>query len=198
MPPVANTLLRVAALTLVCLLLPQAAEASNLRCDGKIIKRGDRPFEVRRHCGEPDTIVPLHTVYTAQHGHVPTREEWQYNFGPHRLMRFLVFQNGRLSQVRTGEHGFRSREGRCTSPLSIQTGISQMELVARCGEPESKELRITQTTYRLDRRGRHYRRGLPAEDWIYDFGSGRFMRIVTLINGRVVNIERSSTRGSSN
>jgi hypothetical protein len=201
MPPeIANTLLPcVAALTLVCLLLPQAAEAS-FRCDGKIVKRGDRPFEVRQRCGEPDAIVPLHTVYTVQHGHVPTREEWQYNFGPHRLMRFLVFQNGRLSQdPHRGARLSRQSRGPLHQPAQHRAGhVADGAGWLAAGSPESRELRITQSSYRLDRRGTHYRRGLPAEDWIYDFGSNRFMRIVTLINGRVVNIERSSTRGSSN
>ncbi len=177
------------------LLFSETAQAS-FRCDGSIVKRGDRAFEVRQRCGEPDALVPLHTVYTVRYGHVPTREEWQYNFGPHRLMRFLVFQNGRLSQIRTGSHGFHGQPRQCR-PIHIEPGMSQMELMARCGEPMARELRITQSSYRLDPKGRHYRRGLPAEDWIYDFGSNQFIRIVTLINGRVVNVERSSSRGGS-
>ncbi|MCP1728585.1 hypothetical protein J2T60_002599 [Natronospira proteinivora] len=170
------------------------ADAS-LRCNGKLVKTGDRMFEVREHCGEPDVVVPLHSAYTVRHGHVPTREEWQYNFGPHRLMRFLRFQDGRLVQIRTGKHGFRSSPGSC-SPNNLETGMTQLELAARCGEPRSKELRVTSKRYRVDGLGRVYQAGQAAEDWIYDFGSNRFVRIVTLINGQVVNIERSSSRGS--
>ena len=188
--------MRLFACLLIGLLtsLSMTAEAG-FRCDGKIVKRGDRMFEVRELCGEPDVVVPLHSVYTIRYGHVPTREEWQYNLGPHRLMRFLRFQDGRLTRVRTGRHGFRPGNGAC-SPGQIESGITQMELLSKCGKPREKELRITGVHYRTERDGRVYRAGMPAEDWIYDFGPRRFIRIVTLINGRVVNIETSSRRGS--
>jgi len=181
------------AIAALGLLVSLPAEAG-FRCDGKIVKRGDRSFEVRSVCGEPDVVVPLHSVYTVRYGHVPTQEEWQYNLGPHRLMRFLRFRNGRLTQVRTGNHGFHTPSGRC-SPGFIEPGVTQMELKARCGAPRDKELRITGSRYRVDKTGRVYRSGMPAEDWLYDFGSNRFMRVVTLINGRVVNVENSSRRG---
>jgi len=180
-------------LLLAALLADQAV--AGFRCDGGLVKRGDRQFEVRDACGEPTVVVPLHTAYTIQHGQVPISEEWQYNFGPNRLMRFLRFRDGRLVQVRTGKHGFRTPSSNCR-PQHIEKGMTQMELEAHCGEPRSMELRITNQRYRVDRLGQVYRAGTPAEDWIYDFGSNRFVRIVTLINGRVVNIERSGSRGN--
>lgn len=195
MPYSASHRLSLAALAAACLLFAPAADAG-LRCGGKIVDRGDRAFEVREHCGEPDTVVALHTVQTVHHGRVPTAEEWQYNFGPHRLMRFLVFRNNRLSRIRTGPHGFNRSDGNCRA-VEISEGLSQLELEARCGEPREKELRVTDTSYRIGPDGPYYRRGLAAEDWIYDFGSRHFIRIVTLIHGRVVHVERSSSRGSS-
>ncbi len=174
-------------------ILPAGEAGASMRCDGKLVQTGDRKFEVREVCGEPDVVIPLHTVYTARYGHVPTREEWQYNFGPHRLTRFLRFQQGRLTHIKNGPHGFRTLDGNCR-PGDIDRGISQLELKARCGEPREVEVIAIDRTYRIEGVGMVFQAGLPAEEWIYEFGSGRFPRIVTVVNGRVVEVERARRR----
>lgn len=170
-----------------------AADAT-MRCNGKLIHRGDRMFEVRQLCGEPDVVVPMHTVHTARYGLFPTREAWQYNRGPGRLIRVLIFRSGRLEQIQTGGYGLPAGDRTC-SPAQLEVGITQVELQARCGEPRERDVRITRTRYRVDALGRAYPAGLPAEDWIYDLGPTRFLQVVTLINGRVVSVEPSRLRG---
>lgn len=182
------------ALLLASAILPPEAGADGFRCDGQIVQRGDRAVEVRTLCGEPDARVPLHTINTIRYGQVPIREEWQYNLGPRRLMRFLTFQNGELRRIRTGNHGFRETAGNCR-PAELRIGMPQMELEARCGEPVEKTLAITATDHRRNEQGHFVARSQPAEDWVYDFGSNRFMRIVTLVHGRVARIDRSNNRG---
>ena len=33
-------------------------------------------------------------------------EEWTYNLGPTRFIRYLIFENGRLVDIKTGDYGF--------------------------------------------------------------------------------------------
>lgn len=186
--------LLLSGVLMLALPLPEAG-AGTLRCDGSLVRTGDRKFEVREACGEPDVVVPLYSVPTAQYGPVVTREEWQYNFGPQRLVRFMRFQDGRLVQIRSGRSGFRTTEGSCSSPGALERGISELELRARCGEPEHRETIVIERSYRLENLGLVFRQGLPGEEWLYEFGSGRFPRIVTVVNGRVVDVEKLRRRG---
>jgi hypothetical protein len=184
------------AATLVALsvLLP-AAKADGFRCDGQIVQRGDRAVEVRELCGDPDARVPLHTINTIRYGRVPVSEQWQYNLGPRRLMRFLTFRNGELRHIRTGRHGFREGPGHCR-PGTLRIDMPQMELESRCGEPVEKTLTVAAVDHRRTRQGHFVARSVAAEEWLYDFGPNRFMRIVILVHGKVAKIERSSDRGS--
>jgi hypothetical protein len=186
--------LSISALVLFLMAAAPAA-ADSLRCNGRLLKTGDRMYEVRKACGEPDVRVPLYPVYTLEFGVVPLHEEWQYNFGPQRLLHFVRFQNGRLTVVHTGPYGFREVDNntRC-NPYELQQGLSTLELLARCGEPAVIERRIAQHSYRLGKAGPFYPAGTPVEDWIYDFGSKYFDRIVTVIDGRVLRVE-SNARG---
>ena len=173
-------------------LAPQAN--ASLRCQDGLARVGDRMAEVRRLCGEPDVSVVLHSVITGQAGFVPYEEEWQYNFGTSQFMRFLHFQNGRLTLITTGPRGFNPQVSRRCTPNDLNTGMSQLELLARCGEPESTETRVTARQYQLGPGGIVYPAGIPAEEWLYPFGGQQFMRFVTLVNGRVVAVERSRLR----
>ena len=170
------------------------AAADSMRCDGSLVRTGDRMFDVRRACGEPDVAVTLHSVLTTTAGLVPFEEEWQYNFGSQRLIRFLHFQNGRLTQIRSGGRGFLRSTGDGCRPAALQTGMSQLELVARCGEPEVIETRVTARSYQLAPGGVLFPVGIPAEEWFYPFDETRFVRVVTLVNGRVVDIDQSRQR----
>lgn len=177
--------LHIAAALLAVFALPTGADS--LRCGRHLVGIGERMFLVREACGEPDIRVVLHSVYTGPYGFLPYDEEWQYNFGPQKLMRFLRFRNSRLTSIKTGPHGFISPSGSCES-FEISEGLSILELLNRCGEPKLIERRIAEHEYRLGPVGPFFPAGTPVEDWIYDFGRNRFYRLVTVIDGRVVNI----------
>ena len=119
------------ASTLGLLLLgsaPAPAEPANVggfRCPtGRIVSIGDHIEEVRDKCGDPDWSderVELRKVAaTAWHTEgrwgrsvreervVEIRvEEWMYDTGRHRLVRFLTFEQGRFIGSRTGSRGSR-------------------------------------------------------------------------------------------
>ena len=100
--------------------------AYGLRCSSRLISLGDPKSKILHECGEPDDIEIRHEEYVDGYGHrsylsdwshsghlatsllkeVITIEEWMYNFGPTRFIRFLIFKNGRLKKIRTGDYGY--------------------------------------------------------------------------------------------
>jgi hypothetical protein len=182
---------RLAAALLLC--APSPAPADNaMRCGAHLVGPGDRMFEVRELCGEPDIRVVLVSALT-HYGLFAYEEEWQYNLGPQQLMRFLRFRNGRLTGVETGPYGFRRPAGRC-KPLELTEGMSTLELLSRCGEQALVERRISEQDYRVSIIGPFYPAGTLVEDWIYDFDGGYFRRIAVVIDGRVIRVENTRRR----
>src|SRR5689334_10424497 len=112
-----------------------------MRCGSFVIKEGDRAFDVQRKCGAPtysddwDTYL-LYGTDVAVHV-----EEWYYNFGPSRLVQVLRFRNSRLSSIESAGYGFSDAGGRC-EPRDIGFGLSEFELVIRCGPPAARERRF--------------------------------------------------------
>jgi len=191
-PASCNCARRAAAGLLLLVSLPAFGDDA-LRCGQHLIGQGDRMFEVRDLCGEPDIKVLLVSVLTA-HYLLPYEEEWQYNFGPQKLMRFLRFRNGELTSIETGPYGFNSPAKRC-QPMELSEGMSTLELLSRCGEPALIERRISEQDYRVSLTGPFYPAGTALEDWIYDFDANYFRRIATVIDGRVIRVENTKRRG---
>jgi hypothetical protein len=101
---------------------PQAHAGDGLRCGSKLVSAGDSSGEVRSLCGAPDNVAQ-HTerrtvrqarsvpcaagvcvVMVEDTVEVPV-EEWTYDFGPHRFLQFLRFEQGRLVRVTSGGYG---------------------------------------------------------------------------------------------
>ncbi len=103
---------------LVCALVLHVGTAYALRCGTELVSKKDPKIEVVRKCGDPVSIeawmaydvIPRHYGHRKHHatfGGVVISiavEEWIYNFGPHRLMHLLRFENGYL--VRMGTLGY--------------------------------------------------------------------------------------------
>jgi hypothetical protein len=104
--------------------VPRDAQAfQGFRCaTGRLVEEGDRPPEVQSRCGDPDTAdsreehrTVRRTVWTYVDG-VPIGkevevsisvmiDEWTYDLGPHRFVRHLIFEDGRLVRVWTADRG---------------------------------------------------------------------------------------------
>lgn len=120
------------------LLLGIADPALALRCGHKLVTEGDYIEEVRVRCGDPiaiDTYTILREQRFSYAGHNRLRiqkyprfdhgasyiainriglieifvEEWVYNFGPHRLIRRLHFENGILRDIEELGYGYLPR-----------------------------------------------------------------------------------------
>lgn len=178
---------------LVLVLLLASPSAFALRCGNNLVNGGQQDFQVRQRCGDPFYTDRYTTVEVlGANGPYERQTEvqfdvWYYNFGPRQLMRELVFRDGMLLREETLGYGYDQLGSDC-NPNRDYRGASVGELYARCGEPVS----------RRSEGGAVVRRPVPGverwrddrrEQWVYDFGDDRFVRIVHMLNGRVFGTE---------
>jgi len=118
---------RIGCLFMVILLLAASSPvmASDLICGSKIITVGDRMYDVLRKCGEPSHVEVWEEVRIRRDlglrlsetgmlldqspllvKKLVTVEEWEYNFGSNRFIRYLRFENGRLIRITEGDYGY--------------------------------------------------------------------------------------------
>lgn len=106
----------------LCLAVPGAVSAGSLRCDHRVISIGQSAYEVRGLCGEPQHIdawqeganAYISRFYDYRYDRYraprvkkgPIRfEAWTYDFGPQTFIRTLIFEEGRLIKIETGDKG---------------------------------------------------------------------------------------------
>lgn len=105
--------------------LPLAADG--MSCGNRLISKGDSLYQVRSLCGEPDDArrrietrterrrvrVPCEhgggtqCERTVEHTTDVVVDEWTYDFGRRKFLRFLTFVDGRLMAIHTGGYGSR-------------------------------------------------------------------------------------------
>jgi hypothetical protein len=102
-----------------------ALDNANFTCGSYIIAVGDRAYDVLNKCGDPSYVESWQEARTREDfgswALVPgkryyigplfaqelvTIEEWEYDLGPNRFIRYLRFENGRLTGVTTGDYGY--------------------------------------------------------------------------------------------
>jgi hypothetical protein len=120
-----NKTMQISSILLVLVLSVAAiASASDFTCGSDIISPGDRKFDVLRKCGNPDNVEVRQEVRIKRdlgaHLFLPgeeprgflfakelvTVEEWEYNLGPGRFIRYLTFENNRLIKITIGDYGY--------------------------------------------------------------------------------------------
>ena len=105
----------------LCALSGRTARAEGgFRCGaGRVIRHGETEGEVSGKCGQPDAVrswteIRRETIW--QDGHAVQRDtairydEWTYDLGRDRLIRYVTFEAGRLSRVHTGSYGTKPPE----------------------------------------------------------------------------------------
>jgi len=122
-----RTLLLVSATLLAAasLLTSGSAAASGFRCPTtrRLIDLGDHLYDVLALCGPPTLAIQRQeersvrrAVFTprssgrsviveASESVTVAIDDWTYDFGPHRFVRYLTFENGRLVSVTEGDYG---------------------------------------------------------------------------------------------
>ena len=91
------------------------AAADSMRCGTKLMTDGDPLDKVAAFCGPPTSVERREILrpYYFYRGSLPipgsyeiSVELWTYNFGPHKLMHRLRFEDGLLVDVETLSHGY--------------------------------------------------------------------------------------------
>lgn len=193
---------RVRALLLLALGATAApSQASDtMRCGSRLVSVEARAAELLATCGEP----AYRDVWSAQApapGAIAEQEEWTYNFGPQQLLRVVRLRNARVVDIASDGYGFaepQESRRRC-SPDQLIEGMSKYRLLMACGAPLTRTL----VQQGLQPYRPRYRNGYPGngtrldgpyvdvfrEEWVYDFGPNVFMRVLSLENGRVRDIQ---------
>ncbi len=117
----------ISCLLMVMLLLAAASVvmASDFSCGSKIVTIRDRKYDVLAKCGEPSYVevweearikrdigFRLSETETGSDRwplfirELVKVEEWEYNFGSGRFIRYLRFENGRLVRITEGDYGY--------------------------------------------------------------------------------------------
>jgi hypothetical protein len=117
----------IGCVLLTALLLVASAGALDMgfTCGSFIVAVGDRAYDVLKKCGDPVYVESWQEVrargdidpWTVEPGRryyigplyaqeLVTVEEWEYDLGPNRFIRYLRFENGRLTRVTTGDYGY--------------------------------------------------------------------------------------------
>lgn len=188
-PPVCSvphSLLVVLAVVTLSLPVPGGA---GFRCGSSLVSMGDWPVEVRDRCGEPDYIATYPTAAIPGLGIVQEVEHWYYNRGPRRFIRRLEFRNGALQREDSLGYGFAGDSPGACTPASLEQGLSEFEVITRCGEPLSRRTQWRAYSARSAAGVAQVQGLMPVETWLYDFGNRHFRRELTIENGRVTRVD---------
>lgn len=169
--------------------------ADSLRCGSRLVSVGDTKAEVLIKCGSPAwkdnwTNELIDDVNTATERRVSTTmDRWVYNFGSHSFLEFLLFENGSLTSITPGDYGFDPRHG-AAKPCDgseFAVGQNQYEVLQRCGEPFFKDSREEDRVTTVDKRTSKLVK-TRIDEWTYNLGPNKFLRILKFENGRLVNV----------
>ena len=169
--------------------LPGAANGA-FRCGASLVDVGDWPVEVEERCGVPDYVATYPTATIPGIGVVGEVEHWYYNPGPQGFIRRLEFRDGVLQRESSLGYGFAGDSAGDCSPVRLQKGLSEFEMVAYCGEPVSRRVTWERARHGSGVRGDdRYGTLVPVEEWLYETSKSQFRRVVELRNGRVTRVE---------
>lgn len=183
------------SLVLVTFLLPAGSYADSISCSGGIVSSGDTSAVLFTKCGPPygkdvRTEEVIDTSGKESTKTVVTIEDWTYNFGPDQFMRIVTVRNGVVTGVRTAQYGA-PKDGAPAGPECgnriISAGDTKSEVLIKCGEPFYKDSHQEELRERIDETSSR-KVYVTIEEWTYNYGPQRFMRIITFRNGTVVDI----------
>jgi hypothetical protein len=166
-----------------------APRAEALRCGSRIVERGALDVQVLSRCGDPYWRSPrAELLVRGEGGPVEQRlerriEDWYYNFGASRLR----FVDGVLQDEQTLGYGASGVGGRCTAS-ALQRGLSEGELVLRCGAPLRRRVTYADQLLR-DGFGQLRVRPLPREEWLLRRDDSRLLARVLLSDGRIESVQ---------
>ena len=186
-------------LTLFCTGLLASQNALAFRCKGGLITEGDSKITVLKKCGEPSwkdrwSEETIEYPYTdIEHRNLQINERWIYNPGPTQFIRIINFKGSKVFSIETGSRGFTVVPGlqRCDFD-TFSMGTTSAEVAAKCGEPDMTEQRLESVTRPIA--GGRQQVSVTVEEWTFNLGPTRFMRILVFHNGDLVEV-RTGEKG---
>lgn len=179
------------------ILISQSAMA--FRCGGGLITKGDSKLTVLNKCGEPswkdrwsEEIIEYPDT-DIEHRTLRINERWIYNPGPTQFIRIITFKESQVISVETGSRGFTVIPGlqRCDFDV-FSMGTTSAEVATKCGEPDLKARHLETVTQEIPQ-GRQ-QTSVTIDEWTFNLGPTRFMRILIFRNGDLVEI-RTGEKG---
>lgn len=121
------------------------------------------------------------------------REVWLYDLGPTAFQRILTFENGRLQDIATGGRGVipAGRPGQDCGFDTLAEGLTQYEVLRRCGRPFFTDSRYEEALLTHDEKSRRLITK-RVDEWTYNLGPNQFMRILIFESGRLSRVSTGS------
>jgi hypothetical protein len=194
-PAKMSTLCRLLALAALLALRPARAGAEDsIRCGGGLVSLGDSKLDLLGKCGAPTLVEVTEETPARQAGRaLVAAERWTYNFGPSQFVMVVTLRAGRVAFVERGARGYDLAPPPPPRPIprarcdanAIREGDLTFDLLARCGEPASRDARFERRAVG-PAGGRRLFSDVTVEVWTYDFGPSALLRFVELVDGKVV------------
>lgn len=193
--------MRRIAIPLFCAMILLASlfavvQAATLDCGSRTVSAGESRVDVLMACGEPDTKESRQEeLIDKGDGSLKQKtiiivEEWTYNFGPSQFMRIVTLRNGKVADIRVGDYGS-SKSNKPEKPefsdRIVSLGDSMSDVTMKWGEPTWKDTRQEEFKEKLGI-GQERKTIVTTEEWTYNFGTNRFVRILTFKNSNLVDI----------
>lgn len=184
-----------ALMLMMALPLSGQGDALAMSCGNSIVSTGDSKAEVILKCGEPawkenrEEEVRERLENGAKKKTTIAVEEWIYDLGPQSFLRILEFRDGTLTDIRTGGYGYggEERDGLSCDEHGFNLGDTRVAVLMQCGEPFWRDQRTEELIEKQDN-GTDRKTTVLIEEWTYNFGPNRFMRIITFRNGAMSDV----------
>jgi hypothetical protein len=162
-------------------------------CENGKAEIGDTKYEILQKCGEPtykDQTKVSRVKETAEafEQDFVTVEYWLYNLGPDRLVTIVTFEKGKAVGMRAYGYG-RSRGAEPDLNKTVEIGWPAVMVLFVYGPPTDKEERIETSVISL-KNGGTLPKATYVEEWTYNLGANRLLRIYHFENGLLKRIEQ--------
>jgi len=205
-------LARLAAALVAFALAGTARAEDSLRCERGLVAVGDLSVDLLGKCGAPAlrerrledrelVAVSAAAGLAAVERLTSELEEWTYDFGRNRFLQLVTLRNGRIERIERGGYGHglppaggpgRPRVSACDLS-GLHAGDTRADALGRCGAPAAtatwRGRRTTVSTVPGTGAVPDPSSTVQVEEWVYNLGPQRFLRIVRFEDGRVVKVE---------
>ncbi|MCP4599368.1 MAG: DUF2845 domain-containing protein [Proteobacteria bacterium] len=178
-----------------CVINLSSSLAHAFKCENGDVKIGDSEYEILQKCGEPTykdqtQVSRVKETQAAYEQDFVSVEDWLYNLGPERFVKILTFEKGKVIGMHTSGYG-RSQGDKPDFNKKVKIGDPSVRLLFLYGPPTHKEERVeTSVISRKD--GVTLPKVTHVEEWTYNLGPKRFMRIYHFKNGRLRKIQQGN------